>query len=275
MTIAEARVAGHLGELLQGRLGPSGPVALVTLPDPELRVTARLFPGPFAFHAAGDRPISRGQVAALWRALGGVPRGRLLLRADMPAGGGAGSSTASLLAAARVCTAALGAASPEATSLATLCLALEGASDPLMMPEPARHLWDPRSARTLAILPTLPTFEVVGGFFGPGRRTDPADHDFADIRDLASAWTPAAARGDRAALADLATEAARRTLAHRGGAPLDPFVAAAAACGALGVAIAHTGAARALLFAPGRGDTAGSLALLRALGGRRLHRYRL
>ena len=33
-------VAGHFGELLQGRLGPSGPLALVTLPTAAWRVAA-------------------------------------------------------------------------------------------------------------------------------------------------------------------------------------------------------------------------------------------
>jgi hypothetical protein len=41
-------VAGHFGELLQGRLGPSGPLALVTLPTRAFAVTAR-------FHPAGRR----------------------------------------------------------------------------------------------------------------------------------------------------------------------------------------------------------------------------
>jgi len=30
------RISGHFGELLQGRLGPQGPVALITLPCPVL-----------------------------------------------------------------------------------------------------------------------------------------------------------------------------------------------------------------------------------------------
>ena len=39
--MTSVRVAGHFGELLQGRLGPSGPVALVSLPCPALWVEAR------------------------------------------------------------------------------------------------------------------------------------------------------------------------------------------------------------------------------------------
>ena len=43
-----AWVAGHFGEWLQGRIGPDGPVALVTLACPALGVEVRLAEGPFA-----------------------------------------------------------------------------------------------------------------------------------------------------------------------------------------------------------------------------------
>lgn len=268
-------VSGHFGELLQGRLGPGGPLALVTLPAPQLRVTAELCPGPFAVHAAGGRRVlDRTRAAAILRAVGGPPpRGRLVLRADMPAGGGAGSSTAAILATAAAWAGAHGRARGEAQEraggsparLAALCLGLEGATDPLMYPEPARLLWNPRGARRLGDLPPLPRMDVVGGFLGPGVRTDPADLDFADIADLVAAWAPAAARGDLPALAALATESARRNRARRGGPDLAPLVAAARRLGALGVVAAHTGSARGLVFAPGR-DPATALAALRALG---------
>ena len=140
-------VAGHFGEFLQGRIGPDGPVALVSLPAPGLRVSARLMPGPFGLHGAPF--LERAAAAALWRAFGAAPRGRLLLRAGMPPGGGAGSSTAALIAAARLVAAALGAPPPDAPRLARICLALEGATDPLMYAAPARLLWAPRTARAL------------------------------------------------------------------------------------------------------------------------------
>lgn len=258
-----ASVAGHFGELLQGRLGPSGPVALVTLPCPALRATARHLPGgPFVLHQPRGRPLDRHRLAAFLRALTGAPpRGRLLVDLDMPPGGGAGASTASLVAAGR----AVAGAIPSET-LARLCLAAEGASDPVMFSDPARRLWASRAARTLAALPPLPRFEVVGGFHGPTSRTDPRDSRFADIADLASAWSPAAARADRAALAALATASARRTRAHRDGPPTDMLEAIAQRHGALGIAVAHTGPAEALLFAPRRGDPAAALRALRAAG---------
>ena len=220
--------------------------------------------------------IRRDQAAALARAVtGGAPRGRLLLRAEMPAGGGAGSSTAALLAVAAACAAAQGDALPAPERLARLCLDLEGATDPLMYPAPAELLWAPRLGRELAPLPPLPALEVVGGFHGRGGRTVAADLDFADIADLAAAWTPAAAGGDLAALAALATESARRNARRRGGPALDPLLALARCHGALGVVAAHTGSARGLIFAPAKGDPDAALGALRALGLRGVQRFRL
>jgi uncharacterized protein involved in propanediol utilization len=267
-------VSGHFGELLQGRLGATGPVVLVTLPAPGLRVTVRYAPaGPFAIH--GPRLIARAQAAALCRAVaGGPPRGRLRLASGMPAGGGAGSSTAALLAAAAAFAAARGRALPTPERLAALCVGLEGATDPLMHAAPERLLWAPRAARALGALPPLPSLEIVGGFLGPGRRTDPADGDFADVADLVADWTPAAARGDLPRLAALATESARRNARHRGG-DIAALEAAAAQTGAIGVVAAHTGSARGFVFAPGRGCPDAVAAALRALGAQGICRYRL
>lgn len=271
-----ASVAGHFGELLQGRLGPDGPLALVTLPAPGLRVAAELRPGAFGLHLAdGRRILHRRQAAALHRAIAGTPSGRLALRAGMPAGGGAGSSTAALLAAAAVIARARGLPPAGPERLARLCLGLEGATDPLMHPAPARLLWDPREARILGTLPDLPALEVAGGFLGPGLRTDPADRDFADIADLAAAWGPAAGRGDLPALARLATESARRNAARRGWPDLQPLLAAARRFGALGIVAAHTGSARGLVFAPGVGCRPGARDALRALGMTAVHHFRL
>jgi uncharacterized protein involved in propanediol utilization len=143
-----------------------------------------------------------------------------------------------------------------------------------MYPDPAALLWAPRAGRPLAALPPLPAFEVVGGFLGPGRRTDPRDLDFADIGDLAAIWPCAAGRGDLAALAGLATESARRNACHRGGSDLAPLLAAAERHGALGIVAAHTGSALGLLFAPRQGAPDAAAATLRALGLAQVSRFR-
>lgn len=254
-----ASVAGHFGEFLQGRLGPSGPVALVTLPCPVLRAVVEARPGSFALHDPA-RLLPRAHAAAL---AGG--RGRFALHAEMAPGGGAGGSTAARLALIAAAAALAGRPAPDPRTAARLCLAQEGASDPLMFPDPASVLWASRLGLVVAPLPAPPALIVVGGFDGPGRRTDPAQDDFADISDLAGAWAEAAERGDPVALARLSTGSALR-LAARTGADLAPLLALADRHGALGIAVAHTGCARAVLFAPRLGDPAAAAKALRLRG---------
>jgi len=250
-------VAGHFGELVQGRL--SDEVVLVTLPCPVLSVEAH-------WDAAGDAleidqpdDLLPFRIVRRLFALSGVPPGgRLRLRAEMPPGGGGGASTAAILALAQV----LG--HPTGPETAALCLELEGATDPLMMPDPGRVLWSSRLGRIVETLPPVPAFDVVGGFHGPAVRTQPGDRAFADVSDLVAEWKKAP--DDRTALAAIATESALRNHALRGGPALAPLLDAARTHGALGVAIAHTGSARALLFAPGGGDPEAAQAALRVAG---------
>ncbi len=242
------RVPGHFGEWIQGRLGPDGPVALVTLVCPALAVAA---PG----QGPGiDRLFPPRAVAGFARALGLGPVAWPGLDPDMPMGAGAGASTACLVASAR---AAGWDGDPQA--LARACLDVEGATDPLMHPAPDRLLWASREARNLEDLAPPPRCEIVGGYLGTPQRTDPEDHDFPDISDLVSFWRGAVARDDLAAVAGIATESARRCTALRG--PDDPIDALARDLGALGHARAHTGTARALIFAPGKVPDAVAAAL--------------
>ncbi|MSU90465.1 propanediol utilization protein [Rhodobacteraceae bacterium 2CG4] len=252
----QARVAGHFGELLQGRL--HGEVVLITLPCPALAVRADWRPGGGDLRVEQPPGLVPGPALRRLFALAGrAGGGRLRLQADMPPGAGAGASTAALLAVAQ----ALGLpAGPEA---AELCRQLEGASDPLMLPEPGQVLWASRRGRVVADLPPVPAFEVVGGFHGPPVPTDPEDAAFAEIADLLGDWR--AARGDRARLAAIATESARRNHALHGGPDPAPLLRAARKHGALGVVAAHTGSARGLLFAPG-GAPAAAVEALRAAG---------
>lgn len=229
--ITRHRVAGHFGELVQGRSG--GVVAVISLPCPVLGVVVG--PGADALPPGG---------AALLAALGlPAPPG---VRVDygMPRGGGAGSSTAALVGLARMA----GWTGP-AARLARACAGAEGASDPLMFKAPERLVFASRQGRVLARLPPLARAEVVGGFLGPDTPTDPLDDAFPDVADLLAAWPAACV--DPAQWATLAAESARRTLALRGPAH-DPTEGLARDAGALGWVIAHTGSARGLVFAPGR-----------------------
>lgn len=260
------RVSGHFGELLQGRIGPQGPVALVTLPCDALGVTARRLPAPhLALHSAGQRLLTTARARAFLASLDLPIRHRIILRADMPVGGGAGASTAALVAAA-----ALAGWRGSASDLARACIAAEGASDPLMFPRPAEILWASRAAQSLAALPPLPPFEVIGGFFGPAIRTNPADNGFAEISDLIPQWTAAA--GDLPRLAALASQSADRHIALHGTQSAQP-ASLAAGLGALGYVIAHTGAARGLIFARGQVPTQARAALI-AAGARQVVQFR-
>lgn len=245
----QQRVAGHFGELMQGRLGPDGPVALVSLPCPSFWVDTDP-------DTDFDATLTSARLVDLCAALDvPVPDRPIVLGATMPPGGGAGSSTAGLVATAR----ALGfSGTPDA--LAQICAQIEGASDPLMFPQPERLLFAPREGRILRPLPALPRFAVLGGFVGPPRRTDPADTRFADFADLIVDWCEGMAV---ARMAALATQSAQRSLALRGPA-LDPTAALARDLGALGWIIAHTGSARGLIFAPGAVPALGVRALTEA-----------
>jgi uncharacterized protein involved in propanediol utilization len=260
-----ARVAGHFGELIQGRLGPGGPVVLITLPCPVLAAEAVWRPGHFALHQPGARVATPGIVAALLVRLGVPRRGRFSLRLAMMPGGGAGASSAALMALARA------AGVEDVDAITRACLAIEGATDPLLFPAPERVLWASRLGEARAAMPPLPRMEILGGFRGPGVATDPADNNFPDVADLVATWP--AACGDAAGVARLAQMSAERTLAVRGPRD-DPTAELARSFGALGWAMAHTGAARALIFRPGTAPEA-AVADLRAAGFCSITRFRI
>ena len=86
---------------------------------------------------------------------------------------------------------------------------------------------------------------------------------FADVADIVEFWADAIVRQDRAALAGIATEAARRTTALRGPAD-DPTEELARDLGALGIVRAHTGSARGLIYAPDKVPSQAAAALQEA-----------
>lgn len=230
----------HFGEWLQGRMGPEGPVALVTLLPRNLYLQATRHPAPrlsAQLHGAGGTGLD---LSRFLRDLGLPRRDRFILRPPVPAGMGAGISTASLLAIARLA----GFRGPPEI-LARACIAAEGASDPLMFPFPDRLLWASRQGRILAHLPPPPRMQLLAGLYGPARPTRAEDSDYDDISDLVASWRAAPGAATCAALAG---ESARRCLARRGPAD-DPTGLLARALGAEGWAISHSGAARALIFA--------------------------
>ncbi|CUH80846.1 hypothetical protein [Tropicibacter naphthalenivorans] len=224
-----ARVFGHFGEWLQGRMGPDGPVALVTLTCNALWMQAE----------AGGHPPE--EAAQLGQVLGlKITQG---VTGIIPLGCGAGASTASLIAMAR----GAGFAGDPLT-LAKACLSVEGATDPLMFDAPDALLWASRQGQILEHFAPPPACVIVGGYWGAPTRTDAQDIDFPDISDFIPTWQQAVSRGDLPAVARLSSLSAARCTALRG--PGDPMADLARDLGALGHIRAHTGSARGLVFPP-------------------------
>ncbi|MDS9468232.1 propanediol utilization protein [Paracoccus sp. MBLB3053] len=239
-----ARVSGHFGEWIQGRLGPEGQLALVTLVCKDLAVEAELVGAGELAVLQEPHVLDPKQIASHFSALDLLPA-KFRLRAGMPPGGGAGASTAALVALALA--GERDGRSFDPAELAKACLAVEGATDPLMFPAPDRVLWAPREAVLLETLPPPPEAEILGGFWGAPQRTDPRDLEFPDVSDLVAQWR---AGPDLAEAARLASQSAERCAALRGPAH-DPTAELAARLGALGHVRAHTGSARGLIFATG------------------------
>lgn len=244
-----ARVPGHFGELVQGRLGPCGPVALVTLPCPVLVSEARFSP------AWGPLEVATADSAKIAAAAGRVLRlvapegwgGRLEIgRASKP-GSGAGSSTAEVLATIRAVAGAFGRGfGPDEE--AALCLAAEGAVDPLM--HAGTVLFASREARVVRRLGDLPAARVVGGFAGPGAATNPADDGFPDMAPVFAGLAEAIAAGDAAAMADAARVSAEANQARNPNPAWQAVLRAGREVGALGPIVAHTGSAIGLILSP-------------------------
>ena len=239
---AGLRVDGHFGEYLQGRLGPRGPVVLVTVPCPLTGVIGFRHPARQGLRLAGAG-VSLPKAKQFIAPLGGRLTGRVRLRARLAPGLGTGVSTARLVALAHL---AGWVGPPDA--LAQACIAIEGATDPLMFDAPERLLWASRLGQKMQSMPSLPRHEVIGGAWGAPQRTNAADGNFADISDLIADWAQA---DTLAKFATLARESALRNLRLRGPAG-DPTDQLAQELGALGWLMAHTGAMRGLIFAPGQ-----------------------
>lgn len=270
---AGARIAGHFGELVQGRLGAEGPVALITLPCPALVTEVRFRPGPGPLRA--DEAISAKTLAAARHALAelGVaePCGVLTIRRPAAPGLGAGSSTAETLGAVRAVATAHGVRLPPETE-ARICLEAEGAVDPLMHDRPC--LFASRQGRVLRQLPGLPAMLCVGGFAGPPRETDAGADDFAEMGATFGAAAEALAAGDLVALGKAATASAEANQARRPNPAFPALRAAAERLGAAGVALAHTGAAIALILPPDADERPARAALAEA-GARDVIAWRL
>jgi len=244
--IVETRIAkayGHFGEWLQGRVGATGPIALISVQCPIYWIDLH--------HQTADEldykddlpSLSYAHLAQVLAALGQPQSGRYSASSNMQFGAGLGASTASLLAVARV------AAKPAypTDAIAKAIVSVEGASDPLMYSDFDRLLWASRTAEIVDRFMAPPKFTVLGGLWGQPLRTDAQDSNFPDISDLLPEWATATKSKNHAQVAEIATESFTRTSQLRGS-DNDPTLDIAGDLGALGVLRAHTGSARGLLF---------------------------
>jgi uncharacterized protein involved in propanediol utilization len=129
------RVHGHFGEFMQGRLGPAGPVC--ARHDCLLDDVGRLRIARFSMIRTVSCPPACAR--KLLEQLSLPDPGPVLLARRCRAGGGAGASTAALVAYAR-----LAGSTHDSLALARACVAAEGASDPLMFAKPDQLLWASR-----------------------------------------------------------------------------------------------------------------------------------
>ncbi len=253
--IGPIRLPCHFGEWLQGRMGKTGPLALITLMPRGISVWAKGAPALRPTCRAVNNGAMDPQLLTRFAAQLGHPlETRVTLKLPFAPGLGTGMSTAGLLALAHLS----GHFTPD--QLAQACVKAEGASDPLMHPSPDRLLWASRQGQILAHLPSVPRAHLLTGFYGPARPTDRSDQDYDDISDLITHWRRTTTLAGKAALA---TQSAARCLARRGPAN-DPTPQLARDLGALGWAMSHSGAARALIFAPGTAPSHGVAALREA-----------
>ena len=248
--VAHARVAGHFGELVQGRFGPNGPVALITLPAPPLVTEVTYQPSEAPLSAVDGDSAKALAAAHLVLARAGLSaRGALGITRPAPPGLGLGSSTAEVLGAIRaVAGASMLALAPEEE--AALCREAEGACDPLMWPDPV--IFASRQGRVLRPLAALPCMRIVGGIAGPPQSTDPGDGAFPDQTVLFEQATQALAQGDLGALGAAATASAEANQARNPNPAWEVMCAFGQEHGAVGVVVSHTGPAIGLVLEPGR-----------------------
>ncbi|MGB0958919.1 MAG: propanediol utilization protein [Halocynthiibacter sp.] len=256
-------IAGHFGELIQGRMGPNGDVALISLPCPKLHVRLSHKTGPFAFTQTPQDILNTDDIDALFHALSAEKSGAFHLTHDMPAGGGAGASTAARVA-------VIKALSPDLLpeDIARICFQTEGAVDPLMYPNADHMLWASRTGAVHTMFSPLPEGDLIGGFLDKSERTDARDANFADITDLIAKWPDIRTLHDMAQLTTLSAQRNHKTRGHHD----DPTFDIAQEIGALGVVVAHTGSARGFLFDRG-GIPEDAQAILTASGLRGLCQF--
>ncbi len=243
------KVAGHFGELVQGRFGPDGPVVLVTLRRERLLncVTYTPSSGPLVIDAEPQEMIREVATKMLAQFSGNDVGGTLVCERAVTPGHGTGSSTADLLGTIRAISSAFELQlSPEHE--AALCLEVEGAVDPLMFDRPT--IFASRGGRVLTWLDQLPEMQVIGVLADGPSSTDPTDTDFPDVSTLLDEFKVAVKDQDLSKIGEISTQSAELNQSRNPNPAWNQMREIADAVGAPGVVVAHTGSAIGIVLQP-------------------------
>lgn len=261
LQVGVGKAIAHHGEFLQGVFeGEDGRLhrALLTLPLAARQSTITFWPK--AQSGINTRPANRrksSRAAALTLEYLGIPQagGDLTIESDIPVGHGYGSSTADVIAAIRATAAAAGTAVRRST-VCRLAVEAEGASDAIAFGDQA-VLFAHREGRIIEHFGgDYPPLLVVGFRTGgarpistlnlPRARYDPQEiEQFRVLRGLASR---AIRRQDPRLIGSVATASARISQRHLAKPRFDAVLELAAAHGACGVQVAHSGTLMGALF---------------------------
>ena len=259
-------VNGHFGEFIQGRLGVTDPLVLVTVPSRFFKVQVTYTEGAFEVVQNGTSFYDRSVVSELAKLAKARLSGRLKICLSMPEACGLGSSTATRVGILR-------AIRPDISvnSIVSICLKHERASDPIMYKSPERLLWAPREGKIVEKLPRLPKISCIGGLFGSPLKTNPSDNNFPIISDLVDKWKRTEMTDKN--FAEICAESSERTISIRKLSD-DPTRKITKEIGALGFSIAHTGNVRNFIF-PYRSIPSNAEKILSSYGFRNVHRFSL
>lgn len=263
-TAGQGQCIGHHGELFQGVLqAPDGHLqrCLLTLPCPGFYANARFTPSRTSRHIdvlPGGKPKARNAARRTLDALGLHNYGGLLmLSGNIPDARGYGASTADVVAAIRAVAEAF-AARLAASDIAGLAVASETASDSLMFTPAALFAY--REGTTIeTYAAALPEMEVLGFDTEPGSpgidtlKLPPArynQNEISQFQTLLALLRQALAGADIAALGQVASASAHINQRFLPTTHFDVLEAIAAATGAAGLQVAHSGTVAGLLYDP-------------------------
>ena len=259
-------VNGHFGEFIQGKLGVTEPLVLVTIPSRFYKVQVTYRKGSFGVVQNGTSFYDRSVVSELAKLANVRLKGRITICLSMPEACGLGSSTATRVGILRAISPSI-----SVNSIVSICLKHERALDPIMYKSPERLLWAPREGKIVEKLPRLPEISCIGGLFGSPLKTNPLDNNFPIIKDLVDKWKQKNMTDKN--FAEICAESSERTIRikklHD-----DPTRQIAKEIGALGFSIAHTGNARNFIF-PNESIPSNAEKILSSYGFKNVHRFSL